>query len=68
MKNFLSLCAGVGFLASGAIAQDVTPGSVGELMNELASTNPLLHVIFRDHMDEAKEINETFKQETRRPR
>ncbi|MGO8085051.1 hypothetical protein AB9F42_21130 [Rhizobium leguminosarum] len=61
MKNFLSLCAGVGFLASGAIAQDVTPGSVGELMNEIASTNPLLHVIFTDHMDEAKEINEKFK-------
>jgi hypothetical protein len=30
-------------------------------MNELASTNALLHAIFADHMDEAKEINEKFK-------
>ena len=61
MKDFLSLCAGIGFLASGAIAQDATPGSVEELMNDLASTNPLLHAIFTDHMDEAKDINATFQ-------
>ncbi|WP_327206700.1 hypothetical protein [Rhizobium beringeri] len=61
MKNFLSLCAGVGFLASGAIAQDATPGSVEELVSYLASTNPLAHAIFTDHMDEAKEINAKFQ-------
>ncbi|MGO6905965.1 hypothetical protein ACCS96_38155, partial [Rhizobium ruizarguesonis] len=51
----------VGFLASGVIAQDVRPGSVEELMNDLASTNPFLHAIFSDHMDEAKEINAKFQ-------
>ncbi|PDT00780.1 hypothetical protein CO666_29130 [Rhizobium chutanense] len=57
MKNFLSLCAGVGFLASAAIAQDAAPGSIEEIMNDLASTNPFAHAIFTDHMDEAREIN-----------
>ncbi|MBB4289728.1 hypothetical protein GGE16_001768 [Rhizobium leguminosarum] len=61
MKNFLLLCAGVGFLASAAIAQDAMPGSVEELMNDLASTNPLLHAIFMDHMDEAREVNAKFQ-------
>ncbi|MBC2805835.1 hypothetical protein ELI13_19835 [Rhizobium ruizarguesonis] len=30
-------------------------------MNDLASTNPFLHAIFSDHMNEAKEINATFQ-------
>lgn len=30
-------------------------------MSDLASTNPLLHAIFTDHMDEAKDINATFQ-------
>ncbi|NNG74289.1 hypothetical protein HLI18_31385 [Rhizobium laguerreae] len=57
LNNFLSVCAGVGFLASGAVAQEVTPGSFKEFMNDLAGTNPLAHAIFTDHMDEAKEIS-----------
>ncbi|PDT20049.1 hypothetical protein [Rhizobium hidalgonense] len=57
LRNFLSLCAGVGFLASGAVAQDATPGSFEEFMNDVASTNPYAHAIFTDHIDEAKEIN-----------
>lgn len=30
-------------------------------MNDLASTNPLAHAIFTDHMDEAKEVNAKFQ-------
>lgn len=30
-------------------------------MNDLASTNPFLHAIFSDHMNEAKEINAKFQ-------
>lgn len=61
MKEFLSLCAGIGFLASGAVAQDAAPGSIEELMYYLASTNPLMHAIFADHIDEAKEVNAKFQ-------
>ncbi|MFS2179472.1 hypothetical protein ACCC98_26590 [Rhizobium pisi] len=61
MKNFLSLCAGIGFLASAAIAQDAAPGSIEEVMNYLASTNPFAHAIFADHMDEAREIDAKFQ-------
>ncbi|TLX05751.1 hypothetical protein [Rhizobium sp. MHM7A] len=57
MKKFLLLCAGIGFLASGVIAQVATPGSFEEFMNDVASTNPLAHAIFTDHMDGAKEIH-----------
>jgi hypothetical protein len=37
------------------------PGSVEELMNDLARTNPLLHAIFADHMDEAREVTAKFQ-------
>ncbi|MBB2704637.1 MULTISPECIES: hypothetical protein [Rhizobium] len=59
--KFLSLCAGIGLLARGAAAQDAAPGSLEELMHELASTNPLMHAIFADHIDEAKEVNAKFQ-------
>ncbi|MBY4587630.1 MULTISPECIES: hypothetical protein [Rhizobium] len=61
MKKFLSLCAGIGLLASGATAQDAAPGSIEELMHELARTNPLMHAIFADHIDEAKEVSATVQ-------
>lgn len=61
LKKFLSLCAGIGLLASGVTAQDAAPGSIEELMNDLASTNPLVHAIFADHIDEAKEVNAKFQ-------
>ncbi|QIO56348.1 hypothetical protein [Rhizobium leguminosarum] len=57
MKSMLALSLGIGLLATGVIAQDAKPGTVDELIEELAGTNPLLHAVVTDHIDEAREIN-----------